>query len=60
MEMNDVIEEVEPEVEPNPGEKEPAKKGCGGSIEASLVGISALALVAFGALFIDRKRKMAK
>ena len=59
LEMADVVEEVEPDIKPD--DKEPEKKkGCFGGIEASLLSIATLSIMAAGALFIDRKRKIAK
>ena len=49
------VDPVEPEVEPAP-----EKKGCGGSIEVSLICIGALGLVATALVLFDKKRKIAR
>ena len=41
-------------------EKQPGKKGCFGGVEASLLGIAAVSILALGALFIEKKRKIAE
>ena len=51
---------VDPEKPDEGGKDEGKKKGCFGGIEVSLISISALSVIALGALFIDRKRKIAK
>ena len=52
------VDPVEPD---NGGEEESGKKkGCFGTIEVSLLSMTALSIIAIGALFIDRKRKIAR
>ena len=52
---------VDPDEPDNGGEEESGKKkGCFGSIEVSLLSMTAFSVIAIGALFIDRKRKFAK
>ena len=63
LDMKDVVEEVEPEDNKDNnqgGEEQGKKKGCFGGIEVSLLSMTALSIIAIGALFIDRKRKIAR
>ena len=50
---------VDPD-KPDEGGDSGKKKGCFGTVEVSLLSITTLSLIAIGALFIDRKRKIAK
>ena len=38
----------------------PERKGCGGEIGISIIGISTIGLLAFGAMFLDKKRRATK
>ena len=45
--------------DPEP-EQPKKKKGCFGAVEASIIGVSSLGILAIGALLVDRKRKIAR
>ena len=51
--------QTETYTDPEP-EQPKKKKGCFGAVEASIIGVSALGILAIGALLADRKRKIAR
>ena len=55
--LNGIVEQLIEDINAIPQKKAPAKKGCGGSIVATSVVLSALALAGFGLLSIKKRKE---